>query len=1210
MPRAPTSLFLLALGVPCAFAGPIQTPETAGEPPRAAGSAAPSGRVLTFLAAPSAQQAADPTVALPCEPFEARAGDVLAYFLRAPDARPGDRGLEVEYADGRRSRLAPAAAAAGTWKAVRVPLRAGAIVQRIELVARGGAGTQIAYQVDEVRVERADGTAIDVFRDELAGGLRRASGLATSAGAVVVAIEDECGPAVLAPSADVSDPWAAIDLSALRALDREPDPTDAAQVPRGLVWTGPCVPLRFSRDAARVSFAARGQRIGFDPLDGGRFYELWLAVVNTTDAEIVTRLAVQGVDRERTGIPLRIPARGPEGYTPAEGAGYPARGFALLEIDVASPTSLASLQLPDDPRLRVLAVTIAWRRDGASDARFRARWFERAAAARPELSTSDRADLGRYLANRRAGAIFGGVEGEGEAERGMFDTLLARDMSGFRARLAERLAAQTEAARGRKSARIELIATLPQGESAADGTGPRPEDDLAAALADGILPPDLAVAGGDASSIEALAARDPAALARLVGRVQSGAWHPFGASLDRRSAARLGADGLARKFAAEKRALERLMGTGAGDRVSGLARVDGDLGRLEHLPQLLASVGARTVLLESSSKGVGPAFARWASAGAELVAVAPSVRVEGPLRFDAEIWRGWMTAASSAKGRPPIPILCDVSATSARETLALAADLDGSEMAPDLVWASIDDVAEAARARAQRTDAPDLASLSRDGLRAELAALAAVRAAEREIARCAVVEALAVLDGAAAPGRALPSAWKELHGAAGSEADRAARVAQAVAERARSAALARLARMQAAAPPSGPGVPLAVLDPIPWARRSLVEVQEGELRIANRDGDLPMQATASGGMLVEFAGTGTTPTALRVRRDPLAETKAPVRVRLEGWTIRTDDLEVAIDPTTGRIARLRLPAKDLDLLRDGGDVLSWAAPGSTPEPIDRLEKVEFVERGPLRAIVRSVRSSPRARVETEIRVTSGTSGLEVQTRVELFDRSGDVVLEFPLTHATASALTSIPLGSTAVKPDASALRALDGWAAATDGAATFALLGENGSAWRWTERTFGVLLAEAGAGAAREGSFRVLARPGGWKSAGLEAAVLERALEPVRVAFEAPAQPAAPREPLVRIARIERDGRRTVGPASGIVALSVEPGPAGTIEVRLLETRGEAGHVDVAFAREPFAAERVDLVGNPLGSVTLTGRSLDVAVGAGRIEVVRARLAP
>jgi hypothetical protein len=103
---------------------------------------------------------------------------------------------------------------------------------------------------------------------------------------------------------------------------------------------------------------------------------------------------------------------------------------------------------------------------------------------------------------------------------------------------------------------------------------------------------------------------------------------------------------------------------------------------------------------------------------------------------------------------------------------------------------------------------------------------------------------------------------------------------------------------------------------------------------------------------------------------------------------------------------------------------------------------------------------------------------------------------------------------------------------------------------------------------------------------------------------------AEPREPIVRVARVERDGRRTSGPASGIDVVCVEPGPDGALDVRLLETRGEAATVEIAFGREPFGAERVDLLGAPVTPLTTAGRGLTLSLGAGRFDSVRARLSP
>lgn len=1189
--------------IPATQDGPpeLTSPPAFTSPPELSSPPIPSGLVLAFLAAPHAQQAADPAVVLPFESFEARAGDVLCYSLRVPNPAYGPQGIEVAYGDGRRT-PAPVAGQAGSWREIRAPLHAGGTVQTLELVARGSNGAQIGYQVDDVRIERADGSTIDVFRDELVGP-RRSSGLETSAGVAVVALDDRFGPAGVATSADVGDPWAAIDLTAMRALEREADPLANASFPRGLTWTGPAIPLRFAREGERSSFAARGQQIGFEPLDGGRFYELWLAVVNTTDTPFDTEIEIQAVDRNVETTSLRVPARESNGYAPGASDGYPARDFALLEIDIASGVSLQSMRLPDDPRLRVLALTIAWRRDGAADPRFRERRLARAAlpgTTGTDLSDEDRTEIALYLANRRAAAIFGGVQDQGPRERALFQSLIAKDTQAFRTQLTQLLAAQRDVAQGRKSARIDLIATVPRATD--DLVAAR---ELAAALADGVLPEGIPVIAGDAAVLEVLARRDPASLARLAELVRSGGWRTFGTTFDERSTARLGASGLARKLVLAKHAEAEWI-----ESASGIERFSGDLGRMQNLPQLLAAAGTRVVLLGDVPNKPAAPIAVWESSGSQVLTFSPTVRVEGPLRFEANLWRNWTSAATSEAGRPPIPVLCDVSASVARETRAFAADLQGSDLAPEIAWSALADVVEAARERARRWNTPPLAPLDRATLHAELTALAAVRNAERELERWGVVESLATLEGAPEPGAELTQVWRELIDAVDLDASSAEGAARAIAAKAVAGSTRRLARIQSAAPPRGEGVALAVIDVVTWPRTSYVEVQGSELRVASAAGDLPAQRTANGGVLVEFAGSGTTPTALLVRRDPLTELSAPRRVRLEGWTVRTDDLEVAIDPKKGRIERLRITGQDIDLLADGGDRLTWVGNDGTSEPIDALQSIEYVERGPLRAVVRTVHASARARVETEFRVTPGAFGLEIRTSATLLDRTGDVVASLPLRHATPNALVSIPLGAAAIAASASDLRALDGWVAATDGRATTALLGESGIAFRWNERTFDVVLAEAGADVPRTAAFRVLGTAGAWKAAGLDAALLECVQSPVRVGYESTAPPARERDALVRLARIEHDGRRTTGRASGILPIAIEPGPDSTIDIRFVEVRGEPARVQLDFAREPFGARRVDLVGKSLGASTVTGRSLDVTVPAGQFETVRVRVGP
>jgi len=211
---------------------------------------------------------------------------------------------------------------------------------------------------------------------------------------------------------------------------------------------------------------------------------------------------------------------------------------------------------------------------------------------------------------------------------------------------------------------------------------------------------------------------------------------------------------------------------------------------------------------------------------------------------------------------------------------------------------------------------------------------------------------------------------------------------------------------------------------------------------------------------------------------------------------------------------------------------------------------------------------------------------------------------------SVAAVVQVPLGWAAIPVDAQALRPLDGWTAATDSVGTLALLGDGGVGFRLLDRAFEVVLAGAGSTAARTSKFGLLGRGGGWRGAGLDALALERVQQPVLRAFEEGVSGSTVREPVVQISRIERDGRRTSGAASGILPLSIEPGGPGTVVVRLAELRGEPARVELMFAREPFDAARVDVLGETLASTTLSGRRVELTLGPGRYEIVSVRLAP
>ncbi len=1157
----------------------------------------PDGPVVAFLASRSASQGADPAVRLPHPAFRVLAGDRLEYEVLVPDPRAGACGLEIAFDDGSHLAVPPAAPGAG-WTSVQAPLERfrGRAAVGLELAARGAPAGEIAFYVRSARVARADGSAIELVETASGGGAPLARDLARGAGAALV---PGSGPFLARRAAaphGVREPWAAFDLSGLRRLDPSPLPEERPAPFAGCVYTGPGVPLCFAAAGEPASFAAAGQRITLEPVEGGRFYEIWLALWNETGAEIETRVALLGAERERIEVPLRVPARGDAGYVPRLREGFPAADYALLELDVAAGVSLRTLELPSEPGVRVLAVSACWRRDGASDPRFRARWLARAVESHPELGDSDRADVARYLANRRAGAIFGEVEGEDAAERALFDALIAGGIPRFRAVLALRLDAQAAAGADKKRGRIDLVGALPAGA-----------DDLAAALAASADLEGVRILGGVPSALETLAAGDAAALADLRRRIAGDAWRTFGAPWTRGAAARLGAEGLARAIAEGQRSTLAHLGA-----PSTIALVDADAGRLRHLPVLLEPAGFSVVLLDRGSVRTGAPIVRWNAAGTGVLAVAPQVRIDGPLRLDPSVWRPWAAAVASGARDGAIPVLADLSASNARATAAQAGELAAADLAPVVRWVGIDALAAQARERANEWTPPPPAALADEGARDELAALAAVRRAERSLARLGAVEALAGVDGAAAAAVPIRVHWRRLLLAAALEPARAARAAGSIADAVDAAAQERLEAFRPALPAPGPGIPLLAYDALPWPRRVPIEFPDGALRVRGHDGnDLPGQRTANGGIRFDWSGAGLAPRGLRVRRDPTAALAAPAdAVGIEGWTVRNGGAEFEIDPRNGRIGRIRLAQGGVEILTPSALDVAWVR-GDEREPVDGLEALDVLERGPLRVLVRRVLVSPRARVRQELAFTAAAPWVEISTRAELVDTSGEIVQTLPVARATRNALLQVPCGQATLAPDPRATRPLDGWVAATDGSATTALLGAADTSFRWVRGAFQIVLAEAGTAAPRDTGFGVLARAGGWKRAGLDAAALERVQRPVLRALQTGEGPGDAREPVVEVVRIEPDGRRTVGGESGLVPLAIEPGAEpGEVLVRVLELRGEPARVSLVAERPPFSARRADFLGLPGAQLRSDGRGVEFTVAPGRCEAVVLRLLP
>ncbi len=388
----------------------------------------PEGMALAFQSVRVGTCLFEPRVDIGRIELAIQAGDALEYDMLLPVACAEHAGPELVFADGRRS-SAPEVAASDAWQHVRVPLDAfaGATLAHVELVARGKLAADIGYRVDDVAVVHGDQSAPAViFGEMLPAGSRIARDDARNAGAMVVPRASEWD-GVHTRLADeplakpLSDRWYAYDLTRLSNSTNSGKATGAADVagPRGSLLAGPCVPFRFTSSGSSTFVRASGQRLAFEPVEGGRFYSVWIAASLDEGPAITTRAFAYGDMGERRVLEFTVPAAGDPGAVDLGGC-------TLIEIPVASLVPLKGIQLPDEPRLRVHALTFQWRREGALDSRFRLDWLEHEARFGNALDPALRTELARYVDDRTIGPIFAETaEDEQEAERAIFDAAVS-----------------------------------------------------------------------------------------------------------------------------------------------------------------------------------------------------------------------------------------------------------------------------------------------------------------------------------------------------------------------------------------------------------------------------------------------------------------------------------------------------------------------------------------------------------------------------------------------------------------------------------------------------------------------------------------------------------------------------------------------------------------------------------------------------------------
>ena len=235
------------------------------------------------------------------------------------------------------------------------------------------------------------------------------------------------------------------------------------------------------------------------------------------------------------------------------------------------------------------------------------------------------------------------------------------------------------------------------------------------------------------------------------------------------------------------------------------------------------------------------------------------------------------------------------------------------------------------------------------------------------------------------------------------------------------------------------GVPVLVFNPLAWARSGVftVSVQlpsaaAGSLSVMDAQNRvLPSEVlssdtkTNSYKLLVEARDVPSMGyEVLRV----VAGGKAFVSdLKASGTTIENSALKVIVDPATGCITSIFDKKSDFESMAKGGcgnqlqtfkdtpkDYDAWNIdPGTLDKviPIDKVDSVELVEKGPLRAVVRVTRTWQSSKFAQDITLYSGMDMVDVINDIDWHETHVLLKAAFPLAATSANATYEIPYGT-------------------------------------------------------------------------------------------------------------------------------------------------------------------------------------------------------
>ncbi|MGB8011880.1 MAG: glycoside hydrolase family 38 C-terminal domain-containing protein [Terriglobales bacterium] len=237
----------------------------------------------------------------------------------------------------------------------------------------------------------------------------------------------------------------------------------------------------------------------------------------------------------------------------------------------------------------------------------------------------------------------------------------------------------------------------------------------------------------------------------------------------------------------------------------------------------------------------------------------------------------------------------------------------------------------------------------------------------------------------------------------------------------------------------GRGVPIVVVNPLAWERTDLVSIDvqmpepsKGELSVLNPQGEpQPFQ------VLSHNPALGTYHLLAEARKVPAlgyqvlhvvpGGSAAKSDLKVNGLTLENAELRVTVDPKTGCIASIYDKHSQFESIAPNGCGNELIAFKDTPRDydawnidadfeqqftkLDTADSVEVVERGPVRATIRVVRSWQKSKFVQDISIYAGLNRIDVGNEIDWHESHILLKAAFPLAAASGEATYEIPYGS-------------------------------------------------------------------------------------------------------------------------------------------------------------------------------------------------------